>query len=231
MNLHTEKEIFSFNHFHAYRLKQLYAKKRSEFKEISQYLPFHVYLNDKNNLDPLSTNLHSEKFLGDKLVQFEKYGHDFIKEISDPNLLNITLEKVKNYERKADPLSVCSYLQKLYVSKHPSFILTEKIYVDKDCYLNIGYEPQQFGTFGKIISQLLSEIDYKPNGWERIQSLTKQEKKITSLLANGMSNKDVADALYISPHTLKTHRKNIYKKLNIKNFRDLLQYAQVMDIL
>jgi DNA-binding CsgD family transcriptional regulator len=49
------------------------------------------------------------------------------------------------------------------------------------------------------------------------QSLTVQERKILELILTKKTNKEIADALYISLCTVKTHINNIYKKLGIHN--------------
>ena len=47
-----------------------------------------------------------------------------------------------------------------------------------------------------------------------IYCLTDRECEIVSLLVQGFSNKKIADKLYLSQHTVKTHLQNIYKKMN-----------------
>lgn len=50
-----------------------------------------------------------------------------------------------------------------------------------------------------------------------VTSLTSREKEILIGIAAGQSNDDIASELFISPHTVKTHIYNIYKKINISN--------------
>lgn len=61
-------------------------------------------------------------------------------------------------------------------------------------------------------------------------TLSNREKDIVKLLAKGMSNKEISDQLFISPHTVTTHRKNITRKLNIKSVAGLIVYAIINDI-
>jgi DNA-binding NarL/FixJ family response regulator len=55
--------------------------------------------------------------------------------------------------------------------------------------------------------------------------LTDREREIVQLLAEGASNKEVADSLGISVKTVETHRAAIMKKMKFKSFSDLVRYA------
>jgi len=60
--------------------------------------------------------------------------------------------------------------------------------------------------------------------------LTRREIEIFPLLAEGLSNKEIAARLYIAPVTVKTHLQNIYKKLNTKNRIEALKKAREIGI-
>jgi len=55
--------------------------------------------------------------------------------------------------------------------------------------------------------------------------LTTREREILQLIAEGSSSKKIAEALFISPKTVETHRTHIMDKLNIHNRTDLIKYA------
>ncbi|TGV02219.1 response regulator transcription factor [Flavivirga rizhaonensis] len=54
------------------------------------------------------------------------------------------------------------------------------------------------------------------------QELSKQELNVKKLILEGKSNKDIADNLFISLSTVKTHITNIYNKLNVSNRAELI---------
>lgn len=61
--------------------------------------------------------------------------------------------------------------------------------------------------------------------------LTQRELDIVRLIAEGHSNKLIADRLFLSPHTVNTHRKNIMAKLSVNNTAGLVMYAVRENIL
>lgn len=57
------------------------------------------------------------------------------------------------------------------------------------------------------------------------EPLTVREREVLKLIAEGISNKEMAELLFISVRTVEHHRANIMRKLNIKGTADLVRYA------
>jgi DNA-binding NarL/FixJ family response regulator len=55
--------------------------------------------------------------------------------------------------------------------------------------------------------------------------LTTREREVLKLIAEGSSNKEIADLLFISVRTVENHRASIMRKLNIRKTTDLVRYA------
>jgi DNA-binding NarL/FixJ family response regulator len=71
---------------------------------------------------------------------------------------------------------------------------------------------------GKIYKSTLEKNSRTP-------VLTKREKEILKLIAEGLTNIQISQQLFISIDTVDTHRKNLYTKLNINNTALLVRYA------
>lgn len=65
---------------------------------------------------------------------------------------------------------------------------------------------------------------------EVLNKITSREKQVIRLIAKGLNNKQIAEALYISHHTVESHRKNIRMKLRIKNNSELISYLKEIGI-
>jgi DNA-binding NarL/FixJ family response regulator len=60
---------------------------------------------------------------------------------------------------------------------------------------------------------------------DRYDSLSEREREIFQLIAEGHTNKDIADLLHVSPATVETHRAHIFQKLDVHNTAELVLYA------
>lgn len=78
---------------------------------------------------------------------------------------------------------------------------------------------------GKIVEFLTSPAGALKSSRCEGMVLTDREMDILKLIAEGNSNKQMADILFLSPHTINTHRKNIMAKLQVNNTAGLVMYA------
>lgn len=58
-----------------------------------------------------------------------------------------------------------------------------------------------------------------------IPVLSRREKEVLELIAEGYTNPEIAEKLFISPFTVDSHRKNLIAKLNVKNTASLVKLA------
>lgn len=69
------------------------------------------------------------------------------------------------------------------------------------------------------------EKDYFTDDFLRKLSLTRREVDIIRCIAREMTTREIADALFISEHTVMTHRKNLLRKIEAKNAAGLVKFA------
>lgn len=79
-------------------------------------------------------------------------------------------------------------------------------------------------TLSGKITRLQNIVEEEEEGQE---SLSQREKEIVICVVKGMTNKEIAEKLYLSIHTVITHRRNISRKLQIHSAAGLTIYAIV----
>jgi DNA-binding NarL/FixJ family response regulator len=156
-----------------------------------------------------------------------------ILDISMPNLRGIEATKeIKTANSEVKVLILTMHKDKEYLYHAISagadgYLLKE----DADTELFSAIETIRRG--GNYISPLLSveladdlSQTYHGAGFKTpFEPLTTREREVLKLIAEGKSNKEVANLLFISIRTVQHHRANIRKKLKIKKTADLVRYA------
>lgn len=159
----------------------------------------------------------------------------------DVVVMDIAMPQLNGIDATAQALKVSSHSGVLILSMHSdeSYILRAleagaRGYILKDNAedhlvqaIRVVAEGKPF--FSPVIAQTLLE-DYMRNLQQKGQQdsyslLTDREKEVLQLLAEGRSNKDVAQLLDLSVYTVETHRTRIMQKLNLHNTAELVLYA------
>lgn len=75
------------------------------------------------------------------------------------------------------------------------------------------------------VDEVVQGIRKKMEEFDRVAELTEQEKRILSLLADGKTNKQIAQEIFLSEKTVRNYVSNILTKLNLSNRAEAAAYA------
>lgn len=90
--------------------------------------------------------------------------------------------------------------------------------------LNVGVKSQIFNfKTGELVP---FPVEQEP----REQILSKRETQVLELIKDGMLSKEIAEKLFISVHTVNTHRQRILEKLNVTNSYEAIRYLASLGI-
>lgn len=206
-------------------------------KKISIIIADSHFLSRKGLTVVLDTNadfvILSEALSTAELVNQSKLQHpDLI--IIDYTSVNYSLEGlnqiVKKYP-KTNFLAITDMQSNAIISKALKIGITSHLLkdCDQDEIMEAIYKTAQGEKFmcGKIVNSILQETPANVNESSSCIGLNirEREMEIIKLIAEGFSNKEVADKLFLSTHTVTTHRKNIMAKLGVNNTAGLVLFA------
>ena len=93
-----------------------------------------------------------------------------------------------------------------------------------------GVEAGEFFVTDIIQEEIERKKVYRDRFAQKMK-LTRREIEVIQRLARGFNTAEIADQLFLSPHTIETHRKNIFRKLEINSIADLVRFAHDNGIL
>jgi DNA-binding NarL/FixJ family response regulator len=72
---------------------------------------------------------------------------------------------------------------------------------------------------------------FKPKAEQPEPLLSDREREVLELIAAGSTNREIAERLYLSPHTVKEHTSALYRKLHARNRAEAVQRAQRIGVI
>ena len=198
--------------------------------ELSELIPGYIHLNDKQTL---GINYYGENVLNifnKSLSEIQNEGRDFIDAISDKKSQQIFATSLINFSLTGNQQKTYSFIQRLRENakaEYKLFYTTSRHYRDGKNLLSYT-QPLQILHDNSFLKEIVEErYTFFSKHFYRFDTLTKREREILEPVAQGDTNKAISEKLYISIQTVKTHRKNICRKLDTGRLIDLVKFAQV----
>ena len=157
----------------------------------------------------------------------------------DISILDITLPDMSGIEVAKKIIKIEPHAKILALSMHDDHLIITSMlkagasgYLVKDCAMHEIENALNLIKAGKkyisdeIIDVLISDhMSQSELDRIKIKILSKREKEVLKLLAEGKRSKEISAELFISEKTVESHRSQIMKKLEIKNIADLTKFA------
>jgi DNA-binding NarL/FixJ family response regulator len=87
------------------------------------------------------------------------------------------------------------------------------------------------GDIVKAVRMVALGMEVFGRSEERPDPLSGREREVVVLIAAGATNREIAQRLYLSPHTVKEHTSAIYRKLGVRNRAEAVKRAQRLGII
>lgn len=184
--------------------------------------PLHVIIADRSQLVRL----------GISAILFKTGFPISVKEFSDPNkLLHITKENIGLLIISRSFLNGCdnNNIDAIRASiKAYHIILVNDIKFNSTYSIDVSETIEQDDSERIIYNKIeksLKYLSFQSDDVHIPEVISLREKEVLKLVALGFTNREIAERLFISLHTVITHRKNITSKLGIKTIAGLTVYA------
>lgn len=162
-----------------------------------------------------------DEFVEEIRTHIEHENEGLIEEhVLDDQRITDKLTEIKNLIIKYYPSNNVSQKDATYLLIH---VMSDLWHTEQDFADHCAIEDE-------ILRPALSQVSVEQPSQSNIQdtdALSERERDVLIQVVNGLSNKEIADKLFISIHTVMTHRKNITRKLNIHSTAGLTIYAIV----
>jgi DNA-binding CsgD family transcriptional regulator/DNA-binding FrmR family transcriptional regulator len=228
----TEKEILSRQQGQLYGIQKMIKNCKIDLDDITALIPGLVHLNKVHTLDLIYLDKQSREILDVKKEELTTNGARILQKVVKPE----SFQQAKRQFGKndfADPSQVISHFQALKGfsdAKDYQWYFSVKKRFDKNLIMTISNAVSTLGPMQQKLEKILEENLFIKKNLSKLNSLTPREKEIIKLILKGYNTKQVAEELFISAHTVSTHRKNIWHKLEISSYTELYKFAGEFDL-
>jgi DNA-binding CsgD family transcriptional regulator len=172
------------------------------------------------------SNIHPDQRSGAILVLLKTLSYGIEHPPSD--LRDTVANMSFQYKRKDG--SYFQFLQK-------SIVVQTDEFGNPLLYLRYGYDISHLvkPSVGLVINTpaetLIWDYNINTKSLDQVQLLSIQEKKILKLLSEGKTSKEIADMIFVSSHTVDTHRRNLLKKTNCIDSTALVTFTKMTGLI
>ncbi|WP_375562820.1 LuxR C-terminal-related transcriptional regulator [Bernardetia sp. OM2101] len=184
--------------------------------------------NDKDTINLLYLEEKGCQMYGKTLKEIQEAGAEFLTDIMHPEDLKRCVNLLLKFAAQNDESKTFSYFQRLRLkgqTEYQVYFTCVKLNKKRNIFQSITCPITQVDDFKEEVNTLFDSSSYIEKKLSLYKEFSKREKEVIQLVCQGLEVKEIAEKLFLSPHTITKHKKNIYKKSGFSSSAELIQFA------
>jgi len=220
------------NHFSIQEIARQIAQGEKGLAEVSASLPCYLHINSLEDFSILEADKDVLYEFQISIEEINKKGFELIEKIVfKEDLVNAVNQNI-NYINRQNEMTHVSFFQRLKLphSEKVQMYYTRGKIIDTGRILNMSVPMQNIEVFNQSIFKICEKTEVIQKKAPYMNRLTQTELKISRLLVDCDSIKSVASVLNSSENTIKNHKTNIFRKLDVRNYFEFYNFIKDFDL-
>lgn len=234
----SHKELILSASEKIFSLERKIAKEEIKLEDVGDIIPGNIMVQDFKTMTNTFMNKSGCESLGCEAEELKLLGPDYYEKFFIKEEIDYAVSNIIQLLKRGDETEAFSFFQRVKSRKTNEFswyfcttkVLRRSLSKTPNEIVNFAFEANNLDTLGSKMAKVMEEDSQRVRLYPKFVSLTKREKELIRLLSLGYNNPQISDMLYISRSTVEQHRKNIYKKLELKSFSHLIRFAILFDL-
>lgn len=221
--------MFKTNTDNHFQISKPLQQINQSFDELSKGIPSFIFLNSSINFEFLAIDFklkeHATSFTN---ANQENILKEFISEKCLEKVSNKYLKYLDTNEFQK-PLSFIQKIDNIKTCKSELYYIRGKV-IENRKIVSIAIPLQGMNLFNHDGDKLYQNSVFINKNFEKYNTITKTELLVCKYLCKGLSLKKISLLLQKSEHTIKNHKNNLYKKMEVTNFFDFYNFSHKFKI-
>lgn len=214
-----------------YSVQEIVRRVQSEkdgIETLSEFLPCYMHINSLQDFSLLETDRSLLNHFQMDMESIKAGGFALLEKVVHPQDLANAVKVNQEYLENSSEQSHVSFFQRIVFPEtgKEQFYFTRGKVLDADRILNISIPLQDSELFNHRVFDLYENANFIRGNIHKFNLLTEREVTVCKLLCEDATLQSVADKLGVSKHTVKNHKTNIYRKLEVRNYFEFYFFAQ-----
>lgn len=221
---YTEKELLKKQQLGLITLHHQIKEDGISIKDFWDLLPGCIHTNLIDSLHMTSANQSVYHLFDIHPDELPVQGHQLMIKLLHPKTVKMINMKIHEFNK--DPLGICTsfqYIKTVEDQEYHWFYSIKKKFNEQES-ISITNPVSSLGKSADVLNVMLG-TEGNEEHLLRFQSLSNREKEILKFVSQGLNSRAISDTLCISIHTVRTHRKRIKQKLDVKSMIEMVRIA------